>query len=191
MRQGPLTAIAWRPARLPFKGCTLQPGMFRSESAAAAWSASIALLQRLCRSGGTFRPLPVSNSSRSPACRKLTITVSSVKRDATECQLLIYNRPGSGASRQPSEPAAPEASWTCGRSFLNGFEHRCSAARQGSTRRPGSRSTWTLRPGALSSSAEDHPLRGCARSHAFCCVWPSHRTARGNSSILTHSSVGA
>jgi len=79
MRQGPLTAIACRPSRLPFNRCTLQPGMFRSESAVAAWSASIALLQRLCGSGCTFRLLPVSKSSRNPACRKLTTTASSVK----------------------------------------------------------------------------------------------------------------
>src|SRR3954469_17053101 len=80
MRQGPLTAIACRPSRLPFNGCTLQPGMFGSDSAVAALSASIALLQRLCRSGCTFRLLPVSKSSRNPACRKLTITMASVKQ---------------------------------------------------------------------------------------------------------------
>jgi hypothetical protein len=34
----------------------------------------------LCRFGCTFRLLPVSKSSRNPACRKLTITVSSVKQ---------------------------------------------------------------------------------------------------------------
>jgi hypothetical protein len=39
MRQGPLTAVSWRPSRLPFSRCTLQPGIFRSEGAVAAWSA--------------------------------------------------------------------------------------------------------------------------------------------------------
>jgi hypothetical protein len=38
----------------------------------------MALLQRLCRSGCTFRLLPVSKSSRNPACRKLTTTALSV-----------------------------------------------------------------------------------------------------------------
>ena len=94
MRQGPLTAIACRPSRLPFNGWTLQPGMFRSESAVAAWSASIALLQRLCRSGCTFRLLPVSKSSRNPACRKLTITVStSVKQTRQSVNYRFTLRP--------------------------------------------------------------------------------------------------
>jgi len=99
MRQGPLTAIAWRPSRLPFNGCTLQPGMFRSETAVAAWSASIALLQRLCKSCCTFRLLPVSKSSRNPACRKLTITVSSVKhtRHGVNCRFTL--RPAPDSSR--------------------------------------------------------------------------------------------
>ena len=94
MRQGPLTAIACRPSRLPFNGCILQPGMFRSESAVAAWSASIALLHRLCRSGCTFRLLPVSKSSRNPACRKLTITVStSVKQTRQSVNYRFTLRP--------------------------------------------------------------------------------------------------
>ena len=83
MRQGPLTATACRPSRLPFNGCTFQPGMLRSETAVAAWSASSALLQRVCRFGCTFRLLPVSKSSRNPACRKPTITAPSVQLIAT------------------------------------------------------------------------------------------------------------
>lgn len=99
MRQGPLTAIACRPSRLLFNGCTLQPGMFRSETAVAAWSASIALLPRLCRSGCTFRLLPVSKSSRNPACRQLTITVTSVKqtRQSVNCRFTL--RPANYSSR--------------------------------------------------------------------------------------------
>ena len=99
MRQGPPTAIACRPSRLPFNGCTLQPGMFRSESAVAAWSASIALLQRVCRSVCTFRLVPLSKSSRNPACRKLTITASSVKqtRQSVNCRFTL--RPAPYSSR--------------------------------------------------------------------------------------------
>ena len=99
MRQGPLTAMACRPSRLPFNGCTLQPGMFRSESAVAAWSASMALLQRLCRSGCTFRLLPASKSSRNPACRKLTSTASIVKqtRQSVNCRFTL--RPAPYSSR--------------------------------------------------------------------------------------------
>lgn len=102
MRHGPLTAIAWRLSRSPFNGCTPQPGMFRSESTAAAWSASIALLQRLCRPDCTFRLLPVSKTSRSPACRKLTITVPSVTKHATGCQPLLY------MSRKPARRGRPK-----------------------------------------------------------------------------------
>ncbi len=89
MRHGPLTAIVYRPCRLPFNGCTLQPGMFSSESAVATWSASIARLQRLYSSGCTFRLVPVSKISRNPACRKPTSTLPTVKPDATQCQPLL------------------------------------------------------------------------------------------------------
>jgi hypothetical protein len=51
----------------------------------------------LCRSGCTFRLLPVSKSSRNPACRKLTITVSSVKqtRQSVNCQFTLPPAPDS------------------------------------------------------------------------------------------------